>query len=518
MATPRARRTSAASNGNGGVTAAVEQEAQSLADKSGIPQELIDAIRAMGKSGNKKTIITDDDIQTHPGSAIIIPEGKPLEWAVDALNAKIREQEQEHTFTRFFNYRPEDGANAAANVLQAIFGIVVGKPTPNMFGPPTPPQYRTITVGVGKTRDVPWGEITIPALPGASVMLDATMGEMGPVFYIQVTAPKKHKKVIEALFQGVEAELKIASIYRGQAVEGTHELKFIDLAGFDPNRIVFSDQVQNTLDAAIYTVIQHPMGIKRAGMKLRRAILAYGPYGTGKSSLGLITAQLAVKHDWTFLSAKAGRDNLRDAFRTAALYERAVLFIEDIDAHTPRASNKDAVSEILDLFDGITAKDREILVVMTTNHVETVTAGLLRPGRIDYVVEISGLDRHATEKLIRSVVAADQLGNVNFDEVYGAMPDFQPAWVKAVADRAQSFALARTEGQASYRLTTEDLVGAAYSLHPQLELMRKAVEGHPEPELHTAFRAAIKDAVTGVKLVDSDGDSVRGWKLSKDAD
>lgn len=460
------------------------------------------------------TVISDDDIQYHPGSAIVLPEGKPLEWAVKALKRKIDEQEEEHTFRRIFQYRPQDGANAAANVLKNMFGIVVGKATQTMFGS-RPPEFRTIDVAYNEKREVPWGELEIPALPGASLEFDATMGRNGPVFVCSVTSPKKHKKIIEEFFDAIDRELKTHSIYRGKALEGAHELGFLDLTGFDPTKIVFADGVQATLDAALFSVMRHPTPTKRAGMKLRRALLVYGPFGTGKSSLGLIAAQEAVQHGWTFLSAKAGRDNIRDVLQTAKLYQRAVVFVEDIEKHVPKANDIDAMSELLDMFDGISVKDTEIILVATTNHIERVTAGLLRPGRLDYVIEIAALDRGGTEKLLRAVIPTDLLGRVDFDAVYAAMPEFQPAWVKAVADHAQSFAIARTAGQGTYRLTTEDLVGAARSLHPQLELMRVASEGVHVPELHTAFEDVVSTAVDGMRIVDDDNDDVgHGWHLS----
>jgi transitional endoplasmic reticulum ATPase len=481
-----------------------------------VPPELLAAL--MGQGGKRGTVISDDDIQYHDKPSIVLPQGQPLEWAVKALTRKIEEQEEEHAFQREFLYRPEDGANATANVLKAMFGIVVGKRTETPHGS-RPPRFRTIDVGVNRKREVPWGELTIPALPGASIATGAVDNGSGPVYIIQVTSPKKHKKVIEDFFDAIEKELKVHSIYRGHVVIGAHDLKFLDLSGFDASKIVFSDQVQDTLDAALFTVLTNPEAVKRQGMKLRRAVLAYGPYGTGKSSLGLIVAQLATASGWTFLSAKAGHDNIRDVMLTAKLYQRAVVFVEDIDAHTPSANDRDGVAELLDLFDGIAVKDDEIIVVMTTNHIERVTAGMLRPGRLDYIVEIEALDRNGTERLLRAVIPAGNLDRaVDFGEVYDAMPKFQPAWVKAVAERALSFALARTGGRGEFRLTTADLVGAAKSLHPQLELMRAATEGHTEPEVHTALRnlfaEGARKGLDGGGIVDEDGDRVYGWSLA----
>jgi hypothetical protein len=458
----------------------------------------------------KRTIITDDDIQRHPGSALILPQDMALEQGVEILEAKIEEQNSSTRFGRVFNYRPEDGANATANVLTRMFGLVVGKTKAGgMFSPPQPPQNLSIDVAYGRKREAPWGLISVPKLGDAEVELDAARGPLGPVFAVNVTALKKYKAEVTAFFDAIDEELRVASIYRGQALEGAHSLSFLDLSGFDASKIVFSDDVTATLDAALWSVLQHSAATEAVGMKLRRAVLLYGPFGTGKSSIGLITAQQAVAHGWTFLSAKAGRDNLRDVMLAAKLYQRAVVFIEDIDAHAPASSDKDAMSELLDMFDGIAVKDTQILLVATTNHIETVPAGLLRPGRMDYVIPIEGLDRNGTERLLRAVVPDDLLGPIDFDEVYEHTQQWQPAWIKAVGDRAQSFALTRTGGQVNYLLTTEDLVGAAKSLQAQLALMEKATEGTHAPTLDTALRdligAGTREVLDGAELLDYDG-------------
>lgn len=484
-----------------------------------IPPEMLAALGFK----TKKTLITDDDIQRHDGTAIILPQDMPLERMVAIGNAKIEEQEQEHVFVRRYEYRPPDGANATANVLNRMFGIVVGKvkPPEGFFDGPTPPGYISVQISPTESRDVPWGQISVPALPGATVELSAERGDLGPVFVAKVIAPKKHKATIEELFAAIEEELRINSIYRGHALQGANELTFLPVAGFRSDRIVFADTVEATLEAALWNPIRDPEAVKRSGMSLRRAVLLYGPFGTGKSSAGLMAAQLAEQYQWTFLAANAGKDDLRAVMTTAALYQRAIVFVEDLDTHTPNINDRSAVAELLDVFDGIGVKDREIILIATTNHIETVPAGMLRPGRMDYVVEIAGLDRGGVERLLRAIIPTERLDpNVDFDAVFAETDDFLPAWVKAIGDRAQSFALARVDGSA-YRLTTQDLVLAARSLHPQLELMRKATEGTEEPQLDQVMRGMVREAVEDVRVVDGDGDPVGdcgGWRLTGQLD
>jgi transitional endoplasmic reticulum ATPase len=183
-----------------------------------------------------------------------------------------------------------------------------------------------------------------------------------------------------------------------------------------------------------------------------------------------------------------------------------VVWVEDLDTDTGHTNPK-AVSEMLDAFDGITTKQGEIIVAMSTNHIDRVPPGMLRPGRLDYVLEIAALDRPATERLIRVVVAPGKLAHdVDFDKVYAEMDGFLPAFVRATADRARSFAIHRTNGKTNYVLTTEDLVGAAISLHSQQALHESAQDPAPLPTLDRAFRDAATRAMKGVQFMDLDGD------------
>src|SRR6185503_16685974 len=99
--------------------------------------------------------------------------------------------------------------------------------------------------------------------------------------------------------------------------------------------------------------------------------------------------------------------------------------------------------------------------------------------RLDFVVDIAALDRNGTERLVRAVVAPGKLDpTVDFDEVYKNMEKFEPAFVRATADRAKTFALTRAEGKPDYVLTTKDLVSAAVPA-PAARTAAQGLRGHP---------------------------------------
>lgn len=466
-------------------------------------------------------IITGDEVEFHDGVKIGLPKGMTYGKAKKVLTRLEEEAETITHFSQDFRYRPDDGAYAALQVIKAKWGMALGKVQQTFFGT-IPAEKRTINIGVGQTMQVPWGLIEIPIFDGLELYLTSHRDrDYGVIFRIHGQGPRKYQDEMQSFFDDVETYLQEHSIYRGQAIVGSDDPEFLDLENFDASKIVFSDEVTTTLNGTLFAPIRYTDAMRREGVSLKRALLLEGPYGTGKTSIGQMTAQVATRNGWTFISAKPGRDKVEDVLRTARLYQPAVVFIEDIDIESSNGE-ADNVTKLLEAFDGITSKGGELQVVMTTNHLDRIHKGMLRPGRLDAVVHIGALDRNGVERLVRVIVEEDKLDKgTDFDKVWDAMQGFLPAFVKESITRAVTFAIDRLGGERNYTISTEDLVSAANSLRPQLDALNGAGEGTRRPTLDTAFSNVMKSAVKQlstatehgseyslVKELDEDGDEV----------
>src|SRR6185369_8390620 len=100
-----------------------------------------------------------------------------------------------------------------------------------------------------------------------------------------------------------------------------------------------------------------------------------------------------------------------------------------------------------DILDGISNKSNPVVALFTTNYVERLQKGVMRPGRIDSIIRIAELDRNGTERLIRAVTAPGILGEVDFDAVYSEVKCFLPAFVKEAVDRAVRYSISRNGGK-----------------------------------------------------------------------
>lgn len=451
--------------------------------------------------GGGTPIISDDSVKV--GDTFTIPHGMTYEQAQHTLRRKQEEDETPTELTREFNFRHMDGAYATAQVLKERFGITLGVTIPGgMFTPSRPPELKTVPIGPNETAQVPWGRFEIPSLPGVEITTcnGHTNKEYGDIYCLHAYGPRKHRAEIESLFDAIDEYLKTKSIYRGKATLGYADPEFMDLSEFDASQVVHTAEVRSQLETSLFSVLRYTDAMRRDGLPLKRAVLLHGPYGTGKTLTGQLTAKIATDNGWTFIAARPGRDDLEDVMRTARLYPPAVVFFEDVDTETS-GSDDEEVAELLDTFDGIVAKGGELVMVMTTNQIDRIHEGMFRPGRLDALIHIGELDRDGTEQLIKVYVKDDKLSSdIDYDEVYKGMEGFLPAFIRETLTRASSAAIARVEGRPNYKITTEDLIHAVVSLRPQLEQMNRATNGEKPPTLDQAFSLATRGSLNGGKI------------------
>lgn len=485
-------------------------ESKVLVKKSDREQQIENVLTEIAKLGGKLT--AEDDI-LFQGKKLILPETMELSEAIRFLEEKREEDERKVSFSRTFKYRPWDGAHATMVALRQAFGAFSQRSIKTFWGE-NPPQLVTINVGPNDTIQVPWGRMGVVHLPGLDLYLDdAQDRELGSIFRIVAQGPRKYRHHVEGIFRLVEQELERNSIYRGKAFDGQSMPNFLDLSGVDPTKVIYSESTLEQLDANIWSVLRWPDKMQELGMPLKRAILLEGPYGTGKTLAAFLTAKIAVDSGWSFLLCRPGQDDLMDVMQTARLYQPAVVFFEDVDA-LASASQQTMIPKLLDIFDGIKAKGTRIICVLTTNHVERIHKGMVRPGRLDAVVHIGELDAGGLRRLVEAVVPPELLDvALDWDAVCRAMAGFLPAFAKESIDRAMRYNIARNQGKAT-ELSTRDFVAAAEGLRPQLELMETAKDTSPQPRLDRALDAVIQASVNhvierelhGATLVDGDGD------------
>lgn len=461
---------------------------------------------------------SEDDI-IFEGDTLKIPVGWTIQRARQLLEKREEDDEQVYNVVRDFNYRPADGSRATARVIKRVFGMTLGARTPGFFRS-NPPTLVSVQIDVDKHEQVPSGRLLLPHFDGAYVDLSATMHpELGIIFRLSGACKRREKDALEGLFMEIEKELRANSIYRGKVITASETPEFVDLSGFDPEDVVYTQQVTHELGAFVWTNIDYPQALRDANQIGKRSIVLTGKYGVGKTLAMLLTAHRARKRldeglePITTIVVRPGLDRWEYAMQLARLLGRCVIFVEDVDTlvqHDPMG-----LSRLLDEMDGLRTKGADVTTVFTTNHINRLHKGMLRPGRIDAVIEIDAMDREGVERLTRRVVGDKLQEPCDFDRVYKSVDGFTPAFVKAALDRAVRFSIYRNQGELG-TISEDDIVFSAESLRKQEQLMHDAPEKKEDSglvgELTTLINQAVRDVVetrlNGAEFRDIDGDKV----------
>lgn len=477
--------------------------AKAAAGPTAQEQAEMDVLAALRLAGGGN--VNANDAVRREGQTYIIPANATLGEAAQFLGKLAEENEKQTDFSRTYQARPWDGAYCGYKVMKEIFGAVHHSHAmeQGFFGPvKVRPQMHTIHTAHNQTTQVPWGVFYLPGFKDCEFEFSARHDrQKGSLFAINVTGPKKYTKEIEGFFNLIEMALHEYSIYRGKAIDGNDPAEFLNI-NIDPDRVVYTDDVEVQLRANVWSVMEDAEAQRAVGLPLRRSVLLHGPYGAGKSLFLGLTAQKAVESGWTYIRCRPGEDQYLDVLQTAALYAPAVVAFEDVDNLASADASAMDVAKLLDAFDGVTAKGKEIIALLTTNHPEKIHKGMVRPGRLDAVIQISALDVRGVEKLVRSLVPEGSLSpEVDWTLVNEAMSGYVPAFIKEATDRSLRYAISRSKQweEGTITIDTGDLVAAADGLRPQLEMMEGAHDHtNYEPPLERAVKRVVGEVIEGM--------------------
>jgi transitional endoplasmic reticulum ATPase len=162
---------------------------------------------------------------------------------------------------------------------------------------------------------------------------------------------------------------------------------------------------------SVCLALTRPEAYRRWGARPPKGVLLYGPPGTGKTLLARCVAgqaKAAFFHiravDVSSMWYGQAEKRLQEAFDRARAQRPAVVFLDEVDALTPRremaheASHR-VVSTLLENLDGLRPLEG-VIVVAATNTPDSVDAALLRPGRLDRLVEVPLPDADARAQIL----------------------------------------------------------------------------------------------------------------------
>jgi len=446
------------------------------------------------------------------GSQITLPEGMSMDEGIEWLRRMKVEDERVVAINEQVDAFPLDGAFAFHKAMARKYGFVGMIPTPGFFGP-KPPTMIGVAISHEETVQVPWGRVQIPGVDGYLVTYTG-IKEGRQIFIIGGEVKQRFKKEVSDLAAATRKIVQEESIYKAKAIKVSfpeispedfdptaHAPKFIDTSKVREDELVFSKDVATMVQNSVFTPIEFTSKCRELSIPLKRGILLEGPYGTGKTLTAYVSAKKAVNNGWTFIYLETVKD-LQRAILFAKQYGPAVIFAEDID-QVLKGGRSDDMNGILNTIDGVDTKSSEIIVVLTTNHVELINPAMLRPGRLDAVIPVRPPDDVAVTRLVRLYGRGLIEEGTNLDGVGNMLQGKIPAIIREVVERSKLAAVTRTKGSESFKLTDEDLVEAAKSMLSQMELLNPNTK--PQPSAMEIFGRAIGQEVAVGQLLASYG-------------
>lgn len=440
------------------------------------------------------------------GEKLILPEHMGIDDAIELLERRKTYLQEKVALHEQFDVFPWDGANAFAEVLEKRYGWVPATSTPGFFGP-QPPHMISIEVAPGKVRQVPWGRFSLPGINGF-VECDTAYKNGRIVFALSANVLRQDEGAVQALFADLREQLKTSSIYRGKAIKlrfrdddgdklAMPEPKFLNTDDVDESMLVYSADVQAAIETNLFTPIQRVQDCLANGVPVKRGVLLGGTYGTGKTLAAKVASKLAVQAGVTYIYVPRA-DELADAIEFAKQYQSpaSVIFCEDID-RVMSGERSVEMDDILNIIDGIDTKSANIVVVLTTNDLESLNPAMLRPGRLDAVIEVTPPDAKAVEKLLRVYGGGAIAASTDLTEAGKTLDGAIPAVISEVVKRAKLAQLRlQKPGEKVDHLTEAALLEAAKTMQSQLKLLKSRSEAKTDkPAIEEALKSLVSDAL-----------------------
>jgi transitional endoplasmic reticulum ATPase len=216
------------------------------------------------------------------------------------------------------------------------------------------------------------------------------------------------------------------------------------------------DDIKAALQEAIVWPLSQPALFEHAGVRPPRGIMLYGPPGNGKT---LMVKALASQSNLNFISVKGpellskyvgeSERSVRELFARARQVAPCIVFLDEVEALVPKRGHDHSpvtdrvVSQLLTEIDGVEAL-KDVWVIAATNRPDIVDDALLRPGRLDYQLEVPKPNLQA-----RAAVLAVHLRSKPVDEAVDIAglaertDGLSAAEVRFVCDRAAMNAIRR---------------------------------------------------------------------------
>jgi proteasome regulatory subunit len=231
------------------------------------------------------------------------------------------------------------------------------------------------------------------------------------------------------------------------------------------------DQIRD-IKEVIELPLLKPELFKKVGIQPPKGILLHGPPGTGKT---LLAKAVAASTNSTFIEIVGsemvqkyigeGAKLVKEIFQLAKEKSPTIIFIDEIDALAATRIELGTSGErevqrtfmqFLAELDGFKNLDN-VKVIGCTNRMDILDPAILRPGRLDRLIEVPNPDIAGINEILKIHTKSMKLNkNIDLAEMAALMEGYSGAEIKAVCTEAGYF----TIRQDRFIITKEDFISA----------------------------------------------------------
>jgi transitional endoplasmic reticulum ATPase len=236
---------------------------------------------------------------------------------------------------------------------------------------------------------------------------------------------------------------------------------------------------KRVIERRIVLPLAEPNLAEQYGVSPPKAVILFGPPGTGKTSFA---KAVAGRLGWPFVEVFPSRlaapdvamtTALREAFVNLMELEAAVVFIDEVEeiagsrSGIPSDPAHGVTNELLKLIPAFRQHD-ERLLICATNSVRSLDSAFLRPGRFDYIIPVGPPDE-AARAAIWNRYLTTTAESVEVAKLVEASAMFTPADIEFAARKGAQSAFEREiEFRRGEPARTDDYLAAIADTRPTL--------------------------------------------------